>query len=156
MEHIYSLETIDQLLRLTQNDSGVVLAGGCFDLLHPGHFAFLNAAYAQGDRLIILLESDEQIKKSKGASRPINNQKVRANNLINQTATTDVILLEGILNDTDYDEIVTLLKPAIIATTENDPYKFHKERQAVLIGATVKEVIKRLEDYSTTKILEEL
>ncbi len=156
MEHIYSLETIDQLLRLIQNDSGVVLAGGCFDILHPGHLAFLNAAYAQGDRLIILLESDEQIKKSKGASRPINNQIIRANNLINQTAATDVVLLEGILNDAEYDKIVTLLKPAIIATTENDPYKFHKDRQATIVKAKVKDVIKRLEDYSTTKSLGEL
>jgi cytidyltransferase-like protein len=156
MEHIYSLDTIDQLLRLIQNDSGVVLAGGCFDVLHPGHFAFLNAAYAQGNRLVILLESDEQIRKSKGASRPINNQKIRANNLINQTAATDVVLLEGILNDAGYDKIVTLLKPAIIATTENDPYRFHKDRQATLIKAKVKDVIKRLEDYSTTKSLGEL
>jgi cytidyltransferase-like protein len=156
MEHIYSLETIDQLLRLIQNDSGVVLAGGCFDILHPGHLAFLNAAYAQGDRLIILLESDEQIKKSKGASRPINNQIIRANNLINQTAATDVVLLEGILNDAEYDKIVTLLKPAIIAITENDPYKFHKDRQATIVKAKVKDVIKRLEDYSTTKSLGEL
>ncbi|MBP6881980.1 MAG: adenylyltransferase/cytidyltransferase family protein [Candidatus Levybacteria bacterium] len=156
MEHIYSLDNIKELQSSILNLSSVVLAGGCFDILHPGHIAFLKAALAQGDTLIILLESDEQIKKSKGEGRPINSQAVRAENLISKTSATDIILLEGSPSDREYDKIVTLLKPAIIATTENDPYKYHKERQAGLIGASVKEVIKRLEDYSTTKILEEL
>ena len=45
--------------------SKIVLAGGCFDILHLGHITFLEKAKAQGDMLFILLESDENIKKSK-------------------------------------------------------------------------------------------
>lgn len=51
---------------------GVVVAtGGCFDLLHAGHVAMLESARALGDRLVVLLNSDESVRRLKGASRPI-------------------------------------------------------------------------------------
>jgi D-beta-D-heptose 7-phosphate kinase/D-beta-D-heptose 1-phosphate adenosyltransferase len=50
----------------------VVLASGCFDLLHPGHVAFLTAAKAQGDVLIVGLNSDASVARLKGPERPIN------------------------------------------------------------------------------------
>lgn len=136
------------------NNEIIVLAGGCFDILHPGHIAFLEAAKSHGDRLVVLLESDEQIKKIKGDGRPVNSQLIRAKNIAEQTHATDVILLKGITSDNEYDRIVTLIKPAIIATTQNDPFIYHKDRQARLVNGVVKKVIDRLEDYSTTKIIQ--
>jgi D-beta-D-heptose 7-phosphate kinase/D-beta-D-heptose 1-phosphate adenosyltransferase len=50
----------------------VALASGCFDLLHPGHIAFLNAAKALGDVLIVGLNSDASVARLKGPDRPIN------------------------------------------------------------------------------------
>ena len=154
MKKIYTLDTIKDYQ--SNNEGKTVLAGGCFDILHPGHQAFLQAAKTHGDRLVILLESDEQIKKIKGQGRPKNPQQLRAENLISRTEATDVVLLNGYPSNNDYDEIVSLIKPAIIATTENDPYKFHKDRQAELVGGRVIEVIARLDSFSTTKLLEEL
>ena len=43
-----------------------VLVGGCFDIIHQSHRDFLDKAKALGDTLIVLLESDENIKKLKG------------------------------------------------------------------------------------------
>lgn len=128
-----------------------VLAGGCFDLLHNGHISFLKKAKEEGDFLIILLESDVMIKKRKSANRPIETQQVRAEKLSNLNTVDLIILLPDEMKNDDYDNLVSALKPAIIATTKGDPGRHHKERQAKLVRGEVKDVITRLPEYSTTK-----
>lgn len=131
-----------------------VLAGGCFDIIHKGHLAFLSAARNEGSYLIILLESDEDITRRKGEKRPHNPQQVRATNLADLGLIDLIILLPGGMKDIDYENVVSLIKPAIIATTKGDPYRMHKELYAKGIGGKVIDVIDRLPDYSTTSLLE--
>lgn len=131
----------------------IVLVGGCFDILHEGHLKFLTSSKATGDILLVLLESDESIRDRKGKNRPYNSQQKRAEQLIKTTVTDCVILLPHPFTDKDYDNLVTRLKPAIIATTIGDPYKYHKDRQATMIGARVLEVIRRLPEYSSTQLI---
>ncbi len=45
---------------------------GCFDILHPGHIRYLQQAKTLGDRLIVLVNTDESVKRLKGEERPIN------------------------------------------------------------------------------------
>jgi D-beta-D-heptose 7-phosphate kinase/D-beta-D-heptose 1-phosphate adenosyltransferase len=49
----------------------VVFTNGVFDLLHPGHIDLLTAARAAGDALIVGLNSDESVRRLKGATRPV-------------------------------------------------------------------------------------
>ncbi len=56
----------------------VVFTNGCFDLLHPGHIRLLQRAKAEGDRLIVALNSDASVRRLKGSSRPIQNEDARA------------------------------------------------------------------------------
>ena len=56
----------------------VVWTNGCFDLLHPGHLASLQAAKALGDVLVVGINSDASVQANKGPSRPILNQNERA------------------------------------------------------------------------------
>jgi len=49
----------------------VVLTNGCFDLLHPGHVALLEAARREGDLLIVALNSDISVRGLKGEGRPL-------------------------------------------------------------------------------------
>ena len=49
----------------------VVFTNGCFDLLHAGHIHYLERARAQGDRLIVALNSDGSVTQLKGPGRPI-------------------------------------------------------------------------------------
>ena len=49
----------------------MVFTNGCFDILHVGHIQLLHAAAAQGDRLIVGLNSDSSVKNLKGQSRPV-------------------------------------------------------------------------------------
>ena len=50
----------------------IVMTNGCFDLLHPGHVAYLAAARALGDRLLVAVNDDASVRRLKGPSRPIN------------------------------------------------------------------------------------
>jgi rfaE bifunctional protein nucleotidyltransferase chain/domain len=56
----------------------VVATGGCFDLLHAGHVATLEAARALGDCLVVCLNSDASVRRLKGAARPLVPQDDRA------------------------------------------------------------------------------
>jgi rfaE bifunctional protein nucleotidyltransferase chain/domain len=49
----------------------IVLANGCFDLLHVGHVRYLADARAQGDTLIVALNTDESVRAAKGPGRPL-------------------------------------------------------------------------------------
>ncbi len=49
----------------------IVLANGCFDILHVGHTRYLDGAKAEGDILVVAINSDEGVRKLKGEGRPI-------------------------------------------------------------------------------------
>ena len=74
---------------------GVVLAGGCFDIIHLAHIKFLKLAKEKGQFLALLLESDENIKQMKGKDRPVNNQITRAENLSKLGFVDYIILLKN-------------------------------------------------------------
>ena len=131
----------------------VVLVGGCFDVLHPGHIIFLQKAKAAGDYLIVLLESDERIKKLKGIKRPVHDQKMRALMLYAVRYVDQVISLPDLKKDEDYEKIVAKIKPDIIAVTKGGSDYHHEKRVAKLVGAELKYVTKMIGNYSTTAIL---
>lgn len=56
----------------------LVVTNGCFDLLHRGHVSYLAAARAQGDALLVGLNSDASVRLLKGADRPVNPEADRA------------------------------------------------------------------------------
>jgi len=140
--------------KLRQQGKKIVLAGGCFDLLHIGHIVFLENAKKTGDTLFVLLENDDTIKKLKGEKRPINTQEDRAKILSSLNMVNYVILLPAQVTNDFYDKLVFQLKPAIIATTTGDSNRSHKERQAKTIDAQVIDVTMPVRDQSTTKLLQ--
>jgi rfaE bifunctional protein nucleotidyltransferase chain/domain len=132
----------------------IVVAGGCFDLLHIGHVTLLENAKKQGDLLVVLIESDSSIKKKKGINRPIHTQKERAQLVGALKAVDVVILLSDNMQDADYDALLHVIKPAILATTDNDPYISRRKKQAEKIGAKVVAVNTYNPRVSTTKLLD--
>lgn len=134
----------------------IVLAGGCFDILHLGHLRFLKAAKKQGDILIVALENDENVRRLKGKGRPVNSEKIRAENLLKTKLVNQILILPTLKTGEDYLQMVQTIKPNIIAVTAGDPQLKNKQKQAEIIGAKVKIVIQRLSQYSTTKIINKL
>jgi rfaE bifunctional protein nucleotidyltransferase chain/domain/rfaE bifunctional protein kinase chain/domain len=63
---------VDDVVRRTRDAGGTVVAtGGCFDLLHAGHVATLQAARRLGDCLVVCVNSDASVRRLKGPSRPL-------------------------------------------------------------------------------------
>lgn len=140
--------------KIKRNKSKIVLVGGCFDVLHIGHIYFLKQARKYGD-LIVLLEPDEKIRRLKGIKRPIHTQQERAEILSVISCVDYVVLLPILKSDDEYTKLVKLIRPDIIATTENDPIKNKKSEQAKKVGAKLIE-IKKIKGKSTSAMVEEM
>ena len=138
--------------RIAQLPRPLVFTNGCFDILHRGHMLFLSLAKAQGEVLIVLLESDSSLRQKKGEDRPVHHQEMRAKILAALPSIDYILLLPDGFRNQDYDGVVLNVKPAIIATTKGDPGRNHKERQGVLTGATVIDVIDRLPNYASSQL----
>ncbi len=71
---IYDQTALLQLIKEhRKSGDSIVMTNGCFDILHPGHIAYLQHAASLGDRLIVAVNSDDSVKALKGEGRPINN-----------------------------------------------------------------------------------
>ena len=97
--------------RLRADGQRIVLANGCFDLLHVGHVRYLEAARAQGDVLFVGLNSDAAVTRLKGPGRPLMPAAERAEILAGLRAVDHVVVFE---EDTA-DRLVALLRPAVHA-----------------------------------------
>ena len=156
VKKIISLQGVNQLTKqLKARCEIIVLAGGCFDILHFGHIKFLEKAKKAGDILIIALENDEKIKRLKGKNRPIHSQKMRAEMLAALKSVDFIICLPFMKNNKDYLDLVEKVKPNIIAVTAGDPKLKNKKQQAKFIGGKVKIIINRIKTPSTREIVEQ-
>jgi rfaE bifunctional protein nucleotidyltransferase chain/domain/rfaE bifunctional protein kinase chain/domain len=86
---------LDALLERVRRQHGVVVAtGGCFDLLHAGHIATLQAARAVGDCLVVCLNSDDSVRRLKGPQRPLQPAADRARVLAALECVDAVVVFE--------------------------------------------------------------
>ena len=112
-----------------------VLVGGCFDLIHIGHIYFLEEAKKLGDRLVVLLESDETIRRLKGEHRPVHTQEERKKMLLAIRFVDEVVSIPSLKTDTEYFDVIQTIHPNIIAFTQGDPILAKKLKQAEMVGA---------------------
>jgi rfaE bifunctional protein nucleotidyltransferase chain/domain len=89
----------------------VVLANGCFDLLHAGHVRYLAAARACGDYLVVALNSDESVRALKGPDRPIQPLQDRAE-LIAALRCVDAVTVFG---EKTLEATLRILRPDVHA-----------------------------------------
>lgn len=88
----------------------VVFTNGVYDLLHPGHVRYLNAARALGDALIVGVNSDRSVRAIKGPSRPITNEHERAEILSALSAVDAAVVFD---EETPAD-IIKAIQPDIL------------------------------------------
>ncbi|MEW6639755.1 MAG: D-glycero-beta-D-manno-heptose-7-phosphate kinase [Pseudomonadota bacterium] len=91
-------------------DLRIGFTNGCFDILHPGHVRSLTQARAACDRLVVGLNSDASTKRLKGESRPVQNERARAEVLAALEAVDLVVIFE---DDTPL-ELIKQVKPAVL------------------------------------------
>lgn len=99
--------------RWRQSQSGtVVFTNGVFDLLHPGHIDVLTGARAQGDRLVVGVNSDASVRRlGKGPDRPVRTEAERAYVLAGLAAVDAVVVFD---EDTPLELVGTILPDVIV------------------------------------------
>ena len=106
----------------------VVLANGCFDLLHVGHVRYLSAARGLGDALVVGLNSDASVRRLKGPGRPVMPADERAE-LIGALASVDLVV---VFDEDSADTLIARLRPDVHAKGTDYTEASVPERAAVL------------------------
>ena len=143
-------ELLDQIKLAQVNGERVVFTNGCFDILHPGHVAYMKQAKGLGDRLIVAVNTDSSVKRLKGEKRPIND-------LVHRMA-----VLEGVgaidwvtwFDEDTPKELIELLSPDVLVKGGDYSIETIVGAEHVLkTGGEVK-VLSFVDGYSTTSIIE--
>ena len=128
----------------------IVFTNGVFDILHPGHLRYLQAARRHGDVLIVGLNSDASVRRNKGPSRPINPEQERAE-VLEALECVDAV---SIFDDETPAEIIRRVQPDVLVKGADWPADQIVGRDTVEArgGKVVLEPVEQ--GYSTTAIIE--
>jgi D-beta-D-heptose 7-phosphate kinase/D-beta-D-heptose 1-phosphate adenosyltransferase len=106
-----SLADLDeQVTEWRAQDLRVGFTNGCFDILHPGHVRVVTQARAACDRLVVGLNSDASVKRLKGADRPVQDERSRAEVLAALEAVDLVVIFA---EDTPL-ELIGRIRPSVL------------------------------------------
>jgi rfaE bifunctional protein nucleotidyltransferase chain/domain len=112
----------------------LVLANGCFDLLHVGHVRYLRAARQLGDVLVVGLNSDASVRRLKGPGRPLMTAAERAE-IVGALRPVDAMV---VFDEDTVDELVRRLRPDVQAKGTDYTEDTVPERESVrAIGGRV-------------------
>jgi rfaE bifunctional protein nucleotidyltransferase chain/domain len=130
----------------------LILANGCFDLVHAGHVRYLSGAKALGGELLVAINSDEQVRKLKGDRRPIISDQERAE-IVAAFRFVDAVT---IFNEPTVEEIIRTVRPDFHAkgtdyTTDSVP-----EREIVREFGGQVAIVGDPKDHSSTELLRTL
>src|SRR3954465_7586895 len=130
----------------------IVFTNGVFDILHPGHLRYLQAARGHGDLLIVGLNSDASVRRNKGPSRPINPEDERAKVLAG-LACVDAVSIFG--DDTPAD-IIRRVQPDILVKGADWPADqiVGRDTGEARGGRVILEPVEQ--GYSTTSIVKKI
>ena len=112
----------------------MVFTNGCFDLLHRGHVAYLEAARSLGDALVVGLNSDASVKKLKGPGRPVVSEADRAAVLRALRAVDAVVIFD----ESTPVRLVRELKPDVYV--KGGDYRIEDPPEAEVAGEIGAEV----------------
>jgi D-beta-D-heptose 7-phosphate kinase / D-beta-D-heptose 1-phosphate adenosyltransferase len=133
----------------------IVFTNGCFDILHSGHVTYLESARELGDVLIVGVNTDESIKRLKGASRPINHLEDRLQVLVGLTCVSHVIPFGAMDTDTPIP-LIRIVKPDIFVKGGDYTRESLPEASTVEEHGGVIEFIKPVPNHSTTLIIRKI
>jgi rfaE bifunctional protein nucleotidyltransferase chain/domain len=99
-----------RLEKVRESGKTVVFTNGCFDILHAGHVRYLAAARAEGDLLVVGLNTDASVRLIKGDKRPVISQEHRAEVLASLACVDYVVLFDA----PQPLELIQTLKPDVL------------------------------------------
>ena len=142
----------EEIERLKAQGKRIVLANGCFDILHVGHVRYLYGAKECGDVLVLAVNTDESIASLDKRRAPVTPENERVE-LLTTLEMVDFVTLFG---ESTVDSLILKLKPHVQAkgtdyTAENVP-----ERETVLSYGGEVAIVGDPKDHSSTAIIEKL
>jgi len=145
-------ELIRQVASTRESGARIVLANGCFDVLHVGHVRYLAGAKQLGDILVVGINADEQVAIQKGAGRPV----LPANERAEIVAALESVNYVTIFNEPTVEQLLLALKPDVHAkgtdyTTDTVP-----ERDVVRSYGGQVAIVGDAKDHSTSEIITRL
>ena len=145
-----SLDSLELIVKgLKKQEKKIILANGCFDILHVGHIRYLTGAKNLGDVLIVALNSDESTRALKGNGRPITTEQERIE-IISDLECVDYVTLFSELN---MDNVLLRLKPDVHAKGSDYTEDSVPEKETVKsYGGTVA-ITGDPKDHSTKDII---
>lgn len=128
MKKLYSLPRLRKIIEEEKRrEKRIVLANGCFDLIHVGHIRYLKESKQRGDILVLALNSDTSIRKLKGEGRPVLDEKERVE-ILSSFSFIDYIT---VFEEENVSKVLLELKPDIHAKGTDYTKETVPERETV-------------------------
>jgi D-beta-D-heptose 7-phosphate kinase/D-beta-D-heptose 1-phosphate adenosyltransferase len=150
---ITSLMAAETLIKAWKSASQrIVFTNGCFDLLHPGHIHLLNSAKGLGDRLVVGLNSDASVRRLKGPTRPILDERARAS-LLGSLDSVDLVV---VFDEDTPENILKVLKPDVLVKGDDYSAGDVVGREIVESYGGEIHLIPVLKGFSTTNLTQQI
>jgi rfaE bifunctional protein nucleotidyltransferase chain/domain len=150
MGRLVSLEEAREIAdRYRAEGKRLVLANGCFDLLHVGHIRYLEGAKRLGDGLMVALNSDASVSRLKGAGRPLMNQAERAE-IVAALGCVDYV---AIFEEDTVDRLVSRIRPDVHAKGTDYTPETVPERESVLASGGSVAIVGDTKTHSTRDLI---
>lgn len=148
---ILSRDTLaDAVLEVRSTGNTIVLANGCFDLLHVGHVRYLQGAKAVGDILVAGINSDRQARQLKGSNRPFMPENERAEIV----ASLRCVDLVTIFDEPTVEGLMRAIRPDFHAKGTDYTIETVPEREIMReLGGTVV-IVGDPKDHSSTDLIQ--
>jgi rfaE bifunctional protein nucleotidyltransferase chain/domain len=145
------LRRLEELPALVQGKK-VVLANGCFDILHVGHLRYLKDARSLGDLLVVALNSDHSMRLIKDAGRPILAAEERVE-LVSALRCVDYVV---VFDEPDVTRVLEVLRPAVHAKGTDYTEQTVPERDRVAQYGGAVRIAGDPKNHSTRDIIERI
>lgn len=142
-------ELREQVAEWRRAGHGVILANGCFDLLHVGHVRYLHGAKALGGKLVVALNADESVRAIKGEGRPLMPQNERAE-IVAALQDVDAVVIFSEPNPT---ALIRDIHPDVQAKGTDYTVASVPEREVVEECGGRVEIVGDPKEHSTTEII---
>ena len=149
-DKILNSDSLEEKLNLWRKEcKTIVFSNGCFDILHRGHVEYLSKAADLGDVLIIGLNTDASVRRIKGPSRPVNDEKARAVVLAALEFVDAIMFFD---EDTPYN-LIKNVQPDVLVKGKDYKAEDIVGYDIVTNKGGKVETIELVEGFSTTNIL---
>jgi D-glycero-beta-D-manno-heptose 1-phosphate adenylyltransferase len=142
-------ELVARIAAEKEKESRIILANGCFDVLHAGHVRYLEGARALGGVLVVGINSDRQVARLKGEGRPILPEIDRAEIV----ASLEAVTLVTIFDEPTVAELLLAIKPDVHAKGTDYTEETVPERDVVRSYGGRVAIVGDPKDHSTSQML---